>query len=169
MYDIAELALRMSAATITCALIGLNRELHDKPAGMRTHALVGIGAALAVVLVVPPGHDAEPHVDALSRVVQGVLTGIGFLGGGVILRDTLQRRVHGLTTAATVWLAALFGVACGAGAYIPVAMALVLAFVVLRIGKMIEKRLHRRGHAVAPTADALDATDESDARGKGDD
>ena len=63
----------------------------------------------------PPGQDDAHRVDALSRVIQGVLTGIGFLGAGVILRDPVKRHVHGLTTAAAIWLAALLGVACGAG------------------------------------------------------
>ena len=134
-----EIVARLALAAVVGAVIGLNRDLHHKQAGVRTNALVSLGAALAVLLVYPPGEDPARHADALSRVIQGVLTGIGFLGAGVILRDPVSRHVSGLTTAAAVWLSALLGVACGAGAYIAVCVALVLGLGVIVLGGPFER------------------------------
>lgn len=144
-----DVALRLLLAVLVGAAIGLNRDLRDKSAGLRTHALVSLGAALAVVAVLDP---AGGGLDALSRVVQGVLTGIGFLGAGVILRNPGQRRVRGLTTAASIWLTALFGVACGAGHYLAVGIALLLGLGVLLVGGAIE-RLARRWFGQTPDVD----------------
>jgi putative Mg2+ transporter-C (MgtC) family protein len=135
--------IRLALAVLAGGLVGLNRELHGKPAGLRTHALVSLGAALMVIVVLPPGGDETHRVDALSRVIQGVLTGIGFLGAGVILRDPGTLRVTGLTTAATVWLTALLGVACGAGFYGPVLVSMLLFTVVVTFGGRIERAFHR--------------------------
>lgn len=137
-------ALRLALAVLVGGVIGLNRDLHRKPAGVRTHALVSLGTALMVIVVMPPGTLDVYRYDALSRVIQGVLTGIGFLGAGVILRDPGTRHVSGLTTAATVWLTALLGVACGAGLYVPVLMALVLGALALTFGGRIERAFHDR-------------------------
>lgn len=137
-------ALRLALAVLVGGLIGLNRDLHRKPAGVRTHALVSLGTALMVIVVMPPGTLDVYRYDALSRVIQGVLTGIGFLGAGVILRDPGTRHVSGLTTAATVWLTALLGVACGAGLYVPVVMALVLGALALTFGGRVDRALHDR-------------------------
>lgn len=137
-------ALRLALAVLVGGSIGLNRDLHRKPAGVRTHALVSLGTALMVIVVMPPGTLDVYRYDALSRVIQGVLTGIGFLGAGVILRDPGTRHVSGLTTAATVWLTALLGVACGAGLYVPVLMALVLGALALTFGGRVERAFHDR-------------------------
>src|SRR5688572_8358529 len=110
--EATELAIRLGAALLAGAIIGIDREVNRRPAGMRTHALVSLGAALTVLVIAgAPGTQA----DALSRVVQGVITGIGFLGAGVIMQHEAERRVEGLTTAATIWVAAALGMACGAG------------------------------------------------------
>ncbi len=138
-----DIVVRLAASLVVGAAIGLNRDLHRKQAGVRTNALVSLGSALAVLLVLPPGEDPTHRIDALSRVIQGVLTGIGFLGAGVILRDPASRHVSGLTTAAAVWLSALLGVACGAGAYIPVGAALVLALVAIAFGGPFERWFRR--------------------------
>jgi putative Mg2+ transporter-C (MgtC) family protein len=140
--NLLDVVARLAAAVFLGAVIGINRELHDKPAGLRTHALVGLGSALAVVSVAALGANAEHSVDAVSRVVQGIVTGIGFLGGGVILRHPSDSRVQGLTTAATIWLTALFGVACGTGAFREVVVGAVLVFLVLMIGGPLEKAIH---------------------------
>jgi len=94
-----ETALRLGAALLVGALFGLNRELHGKPAGLRTHALVTLGAATATALILRTvdGHFIT-DANAVSRVVQGILTGVGFLGAGVILRDPAGH-VTGVTTA----------------------------------------------------------------------
>jgi putative Mg2+ transporter-C (MgtC) family protein len=153
--QLAVVAMRLALSVLVGGLIGLNRDLHHKPAGVRTHALVSLGTALMVIVVLPPGSDDAHRIDALSRVIQGVLTGIGFLGAGVILRDAESRHVSGLTTAATVWLTALLGVACGIGAYLPVLMAVVLGGLVVTFGGGFE-RLFRRHMPGTPDDDTID-------------
>ncbi|HEX5124198.1 MAG TPA: MgtC/SapB family protein [Rhodanobacteraceae bacterium] len=138
-----DIVARLALSVVVGAAIGLNRDLHHKQAGVRTNALVSLGAALAVLLVYPPGEDPTHHFDGLSRVIQGVLTGIGFLGAGVILRDPASRHVSGLTTAAAVWLSALLGTACGAGAYVAVGAALVLALIAIVFGGVFERWFRR--------------------------
>lgn len=129
-----DVLLRLGAATLAGIAIGLNRDLHNKPIGMRTLALVSLGAATVTVAAIQFNVMAE-HPDALSRVVQGVIqgimAGISFIGAGVILRDQGKQTVQGLTTAATVWVSAALGIACGLAAWTVVAVAAVLALVSL--------------------------------------
>lgn len=141
--DMVVTAFRLTLSVIVGGVIGLNRDFAHKPAGVRTHALVSLGTALMVLVVMPVGDDNSHHYDALSRVIQGVLTGIGFLGAGVILRDPGMRHVSGLTTAATIWLTALLGVACGAGLYIPVLFAIVLGGLVVTVGGRMERAFRK--------------------------
>lgn len=140
MFDPAtDIILRFTMATVAGGLIGFNRELMHKPAGLRTHALVALGAAIAMAMVVPDSDGvATQHFDAMSRVIQGIITGIGFLGAGVILRSENGRHVHGLTTAASIWLAACLGIACGAGAWMITASAFALVMLILIAGKPLE-------------------------------
>jgi len=142
--ELLELALRLLVATLVGSVIGLDREVRRKPAGMRTHALVALGAALvtSVVVNIDP---AAIHVDAVSRAIQGIIAGVGFLGGGAILKSgTLDHEnVHGLTTAASIWLVASLGIACGVGQWIAALIALTLALSVLIIGGPIEGLVHR--------------------------
>jgi putative Mg2+ transporter-C (MgtC) family protein len=138
------IALRLALSVLVGGAIGLNRDLHRKPAGVRTHALVSLGTALMVIVVMPPGTLDAYRFDALSRVIQGVLTGIGFLGAGVILRDPGTRHVSGLTTAATIWLTALLGVACGAGLYAPVLIAVALGALAITVGGRVERAFRAR-------------------------
>jgi putative Mg2+ transporter-C (MgtC) family protein len=142
--EMITIAVRLTLSVVVGGVIGLHRDLHRKPAGVRTHALVSLGTALMVIVVMPPGEDLVHRYDALSRVIQGVLTGIGFLGAGVILRNPDMRQVRGLTTAATIWLTALLGVACGAGAYLPVVVAITLAAIVMLLGGRFERALRQR-------------------------
>jgi putative Mg2+ transporter-C (MgtC) family protein len=137
--DIIEIIVRAGAAVLAGAALGLNRDLHGKPTGIRTLALVGLGSAVAV-MAVSDSHD----VSAVSRVIQGILTGIGFLGAGVIIRNTEGRQIHGLTTAACAWLTACIGVTCGAGEWRIVLVSVFLAFLVLIVGGPLEKALHSR-------------------------
>ena len=137
--SIAGILLRFLVATVVGGVIGLNRELKYKPAGLRTHALVSLGAAVATSLVVWSADGATSlRFDAMSRVIQGIITGIGFLGAGVILRTENGKTVHGLTTAASIWLAACLGSACGAGAWLITACAFVLVMLILVVGGPIE-------------------------------
>jgi putative Mg2+ transporter-C (MgtC) family protein len=105
--------------------------------------LVALGSALAVLAAARSAGSGDHRADVVSRVAQGVLTGIGFLGAGVILRDPGDGRVHGLTTAAAIWVTALFGVACGAGAYQEVGLGFVLVLLVLWLGGPIEQLVRR--------------------------
>ena len=141
---IIELAMRLIAATLVGGLIGLNRELKGKPAGLRTHALVTLGSALVTVVGVYSVIDKE-NIDpsAISRIIQGIITGIGFLGAGVILRDEINNRVRGLTTAATIWVSASIGIACGVGAWYAVMFTTALILVVLIVGGPIEQAMLR--------------------------
>ena len=138
------IAARLLLAGAVGGIVGVNREMHDKPAGLRTHALVSIGAALMVLQAVPTDPAAPHSIDAMSRVLQGVLTGVGFLGAGVILRDPSNGRVHGLTTAAGIWITAMLGAACGAGHYVEVLLAFGFVLIVLVLGKPIERFMHRK-------------------------
>lgn len=135
--DIVDVVLRVVVAAVVGGLLGLNRDLHGKPTGVPTLGLVGIGSALAV-LAVAGGTDNA----AASRVIQGIVTGIGFLGAGVIIRPAARTRVHGLTTAACVWLTATLGAACGVGDWRVVAVGVVVAFLLLLFGKRLEDLSH---------------------------
>ncbi len=137
------LATRLGVAVLVGAMLGLNRDLHGKPAGLRTHALVTLGAPMATLVIINlqgTGNPTDPN--ALSRVVQGILTGIGFLGAGVIIRDP-EGHVSGLTTAATIWVAAVMGIICGAGYWPLVLVSSLLIMAVLTLGKAIEKLAER--------------------------
>jgi putative Mg2+ transporter-C (MgtC) family protein len=141
-----ETALRLGAALIIGSLIGLNRELHGKPAGLRTHALVTLGAAVATVVVLksPTGFLAAEQ-NAIGRVVQGILTGVGFLGAGVILRDPAGH-VTGLTTAATVWMCAVLGLVCGLGYWGILGITVILTTLILLLGRPLERLAERIFH-----------------------
>jgi putative Mg2+ transporter-C (MgtC) family protein len=102
---------RMGEALLLGAVIGWDRERRDAEAGLRTHMLVALGAALFVLISRETGMDD----DQLSRVVQGLVSGIGFLGAGAVLKDQEEGRIHGLTTAASIWATAGVGMAAGMG------------------------------------------------------
>lgn len=129
-----DVGLRLGAAALTGAVIGLNRDLTNKPIGMRTLGLVALGAAVAAVATIQVAGMAE-NPDAMSRVVQGVIqgvmAGISFIGAGVILRNHEARTVEGLTTAATVWVTAALGIACGLGSWNVVVVGVTVALVLL--------------------------------------
>jgi len=129
--DWADVALRLSVAVVIGGAIGLDRELRHKSAGVRTIGLVTLGAALAVLAV-------SPDTAAVSRVLQGTLAGIGFLGAGVIMHH--GRSIEGLTTAASIWTAAALGAACGLGSWQPVVIGSALVLVLLVVAGAIEKR-----------------------------
>ena len=134
--------LRLGVATLAGGLIGLNRDLHGKPIGLKTLGLVGLATAMVVVLADPSG-DTTKVSDTASRVIQGILTGIGFLGAGVIVHAEHHFRVRGLTSAACTWFAACVGIACGVGQWRIVAIALAIAFTLLTVGRRVEHWLHR--------------------------
>jgi len=136
--------LRLIVAALVGIAVGFNRELRGKPLGMRTLALVSLGAALASITAINFAGLAE-HPDALSRVVQGVLqgvlTGIGFIGAGVVLHDRQSQTVYGLTTAASVWVTAALGIACALAAWGLVVAGVVLTLIILFGLGWVEARL----------------------------
>lgn len=141
-----EIVLRFVSAMIVGALLGLNRELRGKPAGLRTNALVCLGSALFVMssMALAPSEHGNPDPSAVSRVIQGVVTGIGFLGAGVILRETSGTRIHGLTTAAAIWLTSALGIMCGLGLWPVAGVAVLLTLAILILSRPVERFLHKR-------------------------
>ena len=133
-----DIILRLGAAMLIGSMIGLDREMHHKSTGMRTLGLVALGSALAVLAMAN-----DPKADA-SRVIQGVITGVGFLGAGVILHGPTGVQVQGLTTAAAIWITASLGVLCGLAAWRILAVGLVLTFFLLIAVGAVERRLNRR-------------------------
>ena len=131
-------ALRLGSAVAIGGLVGFDRGLRQKPAGLRTHALVSLGASLMALT----GLELAPSdPGASTRVLQGIIAGVGFLGGGVILRDAQDQRVRGLTTAASIWIVAGLGMACGAGHWRTALLASAFTLVVLTGGHRIEQLL----------------------------
>jgi putative Mg2+ transporter-C (MgtC) family protein len=124
---VTQIVVRLLLAALLGGLLGVQRELVGKAAGLRTHMLVALGSAFFVLI---PSQAGMPLVD-LSRVLQGVITGIGFLGAGAILKLSEQQQIHGLTTAAGLWLTAAVGVAAGMGRETSAILGTVLAFIIL--------------------------------------
>ena len=140
--EVVRVALRLVVALIIGTVIGLQRELSHKPAGLRTHLLVALGTALLVVAAVNAGMKSGD----VSRVIQGLITGIGFLGGGTILKLTQEHEIRGLTTAAGIWLTAAASVAVGLGKYADAFIGVFFALIVLSaVGKLGEKPTDRNG------------------------
>ncbi len=142
MLDWPEIVLRLGVATLAGGLIGLNRDLHGKPIGLKTLALVGLATAMVVALADPSGDITKISPEA-SRIIQGIVTGIGFLGAGVIVRAEHHFRVRGLTSAACTWLTACVGIACGIAQWRIVVVALAITFGLLTVGHRLERWLHR--------------------------
>jgi putative Mg2+ transporter-C (MgtC) family protein len=146
--DLADIALRLLAAVIVGVAIGFDREFRGKPAGMRTLALVALGAAL-VSLTTIHLEALEGDPGAISRVVsgiiEGVMTGIGFLGAGAILKRESSGVVEGLTTAATVWVTAALGIACAIASWRVVAVGVGLTLIVLVVLHPLDNWLEKRG------------------------
>ena len=127
--EFTRVILRLAIAAILGALLGLEREHSGKAAGVRTHMLVAVGAAIFVLV---PQQMQMPDAE-VSRVIQGVITGVGFLGAGTILKSTSEETVKGLTTAAGLWLTAAVGIAAGLGREGSAVLSAFLAFVILHL------------------------------------
>jgi putative Mg2+ transporter-C (MgtC) family protein len=140
--DQIEITMRLIVATIAGMVVGINRDIHNKPIGMRTLALVSLGSAI-VILSGSVYEGLHFGQDAVSRVVQGILTGLGFLGAGSILRGKDGTEVQGLTTAATVWIAAGLGITAGLGAWFITIAATIMTLLLLTYGTRLEVRLIR--------------------------
>jgi putative Mg2+ transporter-C (MgtC) family protein len=125
--QITRIVVRLLLAAALGGALGYERERSGKAAGIRTHMLVAIGAALFVLVPQQGGMV----IGDMSRVIQGIVTGVGFLGAGAIIKHQSVGSVHGLTTAAGVWMTAAIGVACGLGREATAVLSTVLALIVL--------------------------------------
>jgi len=134
--------LRLCLALLVGGMIGWERQLRHKPAGLRTHMLVSMGSALFVLIPLAIGKN-ENGRDAIERVIQGIAAGIGFLGGGEILRQSKQEtgevEVHGLTSAAAIWVSAALGTAAGCGLWEMALIGALLSLFVLKVVKQLER------------------------------
>jgi putative Mg2+ transporter-C (MgtC) family protein len=139
------MALRLLVALIVGGLVGIQRELTHKPAGLRTHMLLSLGTALVVITVEESGFSSSD----VSRVVQGMVTGIGFLGGGAILKLTAEHEIHGLTTAAGLWTTAAASLAAGLGQLPLAIVGVCLGLIVLAAFTKLERHL---GHHASQDA-----------------
>jgi len=135
--EATRMVLRLLMAALLGGLLGYERERSGKEAGLRTHMLVALGAALFVLAPLQAGMS----VDDLSRVLQGVIAGIGFLGAGAILKLGDEQRIRGLTTSAGIWLTAAIGIAAGMGRETTALFSTLLALFVLAVLRRLEARI----------------------------
>lgn len=140
MLDWLDIIARLGSAALIGGIIGLNRDLHHKPSGLRTLSLVGLGAALVVLVTT----DGATDPNATSRVLQGIITGVGFLGAGVIVHEAATAKVRGLTTAAAIWVTACLGSACGLGNWRIAVVACAIVGLILVFGGRFERAVHLR-------------------------
>jgi len=132
--EIAPLATAMALG----ALIGLERQMHRKPAGLRTNMMICMAATVFTLLCTSL---ADGNANAEARVIQGIITGVGFLGAGALMHT--QGNVHGLTTAATIWLVTGVGIACGLGRYHTAVLTTVLTLLILWGLSPLDKKLKK--------------------------
>ena len=145
---IADIAEGLGAAWAAGSLVGLERSYHGRAAGFRTHALVSLAAAAAILVAMEPGvlGGATDRLDP-SRLGQGVLTGVGFIGGGVIFKEGVS--VQGLTTAACLWVTSVIGMLCGAGMYAAAGLTTVAVLITLIAFRWLEASAPGHVYAMA--------------------
>ncbi len=148
-----ELCVRVAVAALLSSLVGLERELQGHSAGLRTHMLVGLGAALFTVLSLFAFKEGDP-----GRVAAQIVTGVGFLGAGTIIQRRDRHTPHGLTTAAGIWAVSAIGMACGVGAYVLGVFSTLLILFVLILLARISERIHaaKKGKEDSLHAEQLD-------------
>ena len=127
--QVTRIVLRLVIAALLGGILGYERERQGKAAGVRTHMLVALGAALFVLVPQQAGVESAD----MTRVIQGVVAGIGFLGAGAIIKGSAEESVKGLTTAAGIWLTAAIGIACGLGREATAVLSALLAFAILAL------------------------------------
>jgi len=149
--QLTRVVVRLLVAAVLGGLIGLERELAQKPAGLRTHMLVALGSALFVLIPLQAGMEMED----LSRVVQGLLAGVGFLCAGAILKGVHNDHVQGLTTSASLWMTAAIGMGAGLGREATAALSTLLALSILSLEGPLQRWLDRRKRRVATPNDPL--------------
>ncbi|MBK5966277.1 methyltransferase [Thiocystis minor] len=138
--EATRITVRLLIAALLGGLLGYEREQQGKSAGVRTHMLVAIGAALFVLI---PQQAGVSEVE-MSRVIQGVIAGVGFLGAGTIIKGGDDEHVRGLTTAAGIWLTAAIGLAAGLGRESSAILCTLLALLILSLAPKVERWLGRR-------------------------
>lgn len=136
---VTKIAVRLFMAAVLGGVLGYERERKSRSAGVRTHMLVAVGAALFVI----GPTQAGMLLGDLSRVIQGVVQGIGFLGAGAIIVGTSTRSVQGLTTAASIWAAAGIGIAAGLGIEATAVLSTIIVLFVLAVVPLILKRTRK--------------------------
>lgn len=141
--DDLEMVLRLLAALLAGAMIGYERSYHGRPAGFRTHTLVCTASSLLMLVTVYEAHWVRAAADSIrldpTRMAQGIMTGIGFVGAGAIIKEGLS--VRGLTTAASIWITAAIGILAGIGFYFPLAVSVIITVGVLSLFRQIEARI----------------------------
>lgn len=149
--DLIEISIRLASALVVGGLIGVERTYRGRPAGFRTHALVCLASSLLMLVTVYESRWFQP--DGASRVVvdptrmaQGIMTGIGFLGAGVIMKDGLS--VRGLTTAASIWITSAIGILFGIGFYVPAAIATAMTLSTLSGFRWLESKMRTEQYAI---------------------
>src|SRR5262249_32705896 len=153
--ELVRVMIRLIAATLLGAIVGIERERAGKPAGLRTHILVTLGTTVFVVACSVVGMS----LDSISRVIQGIATGIGFIGAGAILKLNEERDIQGLTTAASIWMTAAVGVAVGLGSLGVALLSTLLTLVILSSVGSLEYRIGQ-----GKAAKAEDSHQRADAR-----
>ena len=148
--QLAHVIIRLLAASLLGAIIGLQRERAGKPAGLRTHILVCLGTAVFVLSCSGVGMSLE----GLSRVIQGIVTGIGFIGAGSILKVSEERDIQGLTTAAGVWMTAAIGVSVGLGSLGVAVLSTIFTLIILALAGPLELRAEKRRAAEPKQGDS---------------
>lgn len=138
--ELVRLVSRLASAAVLGSIVGVEREMHGMEAGLRTHMLVALGAALFVLVPVADNGNAAD----LAQVVKGVASGIGFIGAGAILKLAAEREIKGLTTAASIWLTAAVGLAAGAGQMWSALISVLLSLFILAVLGRIEARFSKQ-------------------------
>jgi putative Mg2+ transporter-C (MgtC) family protein len=146
--ELTQSGVRLLIALLLGALVGYDREVKDRAAGLRTHMLVALGAALFVVAGLQSGMD---NAD-VSRVLQGIVAGVGFLGAGAIIKLNEKEQVKGLTTAAGVWATAAIGVTAGMGHIATAALSTLFVVIILAILPRLENRIDHASKRSPPGA-----------------
>jgi putative Mg2+ transporter-C (MgtC) family protein len=138
--QLVQVVLRLAMAALLGGVIGFEREVRGKAAGIRTHMLATLAAALAVLVPMQAGLGQE----ALSRVVQGLFAGVGLLCAGSILKSSDEESIRGLTTAAGLWMTTAIGIACGMGRLSTALLATALAMAILELEHPVKRAVRRR-------------------------
>lgn len=143
-----EIVFRLFLAIVLSGIIGFEREIHGRPAGLRTHVLVSVGAALVMLVSIDGfGGSGDP-----ARLAAQVVSGIGFLGAGAIIRDGGD--IKGITTAATLWICGMIGLACGNGYYVGAIATTVFVLLFILLLKPIESRINNKNKSIILTIDS---------------